>query len=685
MGAMHDIWAALGIEATSDAVAIKRAYAAKLRVTRPDEDAQGYQALREAYDHALAHAKRLCEIGLEEATVPGAKAPIVITLKSDDPAELMAALNQAMAQMTAEHPLPDPAPEPQASEAQDTASLTPDDGLSDPPPAEPEPKPAVIEVLLRSNASGGDEQWVALENAPPLPTPADLVEKALNVLRKRGGVALFNEWPNLERELDHVALPLREELSKRFAEAVLSRPGFPADWLHMLAAYFGWGGDFRVDQALGVSMAQRVRDLLDRAQGSLVHDSAILARWKGRSDAGGRYAADRAFAGVAAQRLRELVARANKRAEETAPIDPQQLVGWESVLTLGRLVAKAPLKAFFFALLSPGLLGERARAADPDFLTRALGGDGAVVVTLHHMLARAAMTRSLLCVLIAAALLNVADLTAERSWPGLLWLLGMGSAAGFGITALAAAIGSQYRQMCLTFDWVRKAVQSKRWLTSAGALSLVAFAWAAVFPVMAATLPFADWQKQAFWLMQPWSVAMCIGVALLWPSQRPWRHLITPMAMFATYVLAPAFGGYGGAWTAVAAAMGWIAACQALAIKQPVLSVRVFWFPWSHVDWRRFDYLAVILFVSPFAIVLSVLQLVLLWPLAFMVAARAWGYRLPLAALGAGVAAEYLRTPNGHGAWWAPLVYSALALVVFAGLQQAAAWLAKRMHGDHRG
>jgi hypothetical protein len=45
-------WALLGIAPTAELVAIKKAYALKLRVTRPDDDAQAYQALRGAYERA---------------------------------------------------------------------------------------------------------------------------------------------------------------------------------------------------------------------------------------------------------------------------------------------------------------------------------------------------------------------------------------------------------------------------------------------------------------------------------------------------------------------------------------------------------------------------------------------------------------------------------------------------------
>ena len=51
-----DCWHILQIAPTSDERAIKRAYAKLLKTTRPDDDAEGYQRLREAFDEALAIA-----------------------------------------------------------------------------------------------------------------------------------------------------------------------------------------------------------------------------------------------------------------------------------------------------------------------------------------------------------------------------------------------------------------------------------------------------------------------------------------------------------------------------------------------------------------------------------------------------------------------------------------------------
>lgn len=52
-------WIILGIAPTTDERAIKRAYAAQLKLTHPEDDPTGFQALRAAYENALHHARYL--------------------------------------------------------------------------------------------------------------------------------------------------------------------------------------------------------------------------------------------------------------------------------------------------------------------------------------------------------------------------------------------------------------------------------------------------------------------------------------------------------------------------------------------------------------------------------------------------------------------------------------------------
>lgn len=48
-----NVWEVLGIEPTRDRKTIKRAFARRVKIVRPEEDSEGYQELREAYDTIL--------------------------------------------------------------------------------------------------------------------------------------------------------------------------------------------------------------------------------------------------------------------------------------------------------------------------------------------------------------------------------------------------------------------------------------------------------------------------------------------------------------------------------------------------------------------------------------------------------------------------------------------------------
>ncbi|MEI9994795.1 MAG: hypothetical protein WDM91_09390 [Rhizomicrobium sp.] len=105
------MWKTLGIAPTTDAKAIRRAYAQKLRALGPDPDARSFQTLRRAFEGALHHAER------------GAVAVLTAQEDAAAVAEEIAETPATPPAVPVPQPRPTPVPAPAAPPEPDEATL----------------------------------------------------------------------------------------------------------------------------------------------------------------------------------------------------------------------------------------------------------------------------------------------------------------------------------------------------------------------------------------------------------------------------------------------------------------------------------------------------------------------------------------------------------------------------------
>lgn len=212
----EDDWALLGIEPTTELAVIKKAYALRLKVTRPDDDADAYQALRGAYERIQQWAAW----ERSRATAPEADASP-----------------------------PGPLDTPQAVES---ATRTPDEPQPAPEPAPlPEPMPEVAPVPVA-------------DGLPPIPPvePRALTERLELAWRRGDAEGLRQAWADVRQVLDAQPLARQAAFSSAFAQWLVNLPQLPDSIAATLNDHFGWQGDFRTERQIGPALAHALQDAL---------------------------------------------------------------------------------------------------------------------------------------------------------------------------------------------------------------------------------------------------------------------------------------------------------------------------------------------------------------------------------------------------------------------------------------
>lgn len=561
---MHP-WQRLGLEPTDDTVAIKRAYARELKKTRPDDDAEGYQALRQAYEWALDYARWRrenpdYEDGDEEyededapedadAQSDGSTAP-------EEPAAGDSGVEGIPAATRVDAPLEDRRQtQPPAPLLEHEPMAPADDGLLDEtqrPPArdgvdgfrplgsagtgDAVRPPAAWSVATGEAASHPDDglfdgtdssSSVRPEDEPDEEIDLqDLIEQLERRWRTEGPTALLASWPALEQTLDDLPFGQRAEASYRFASFAVEHSDLPSVFLLQLSKHFHWGADFRVDAQLGhlaseltirrEQALQELRRARSASDSSWSDTDAVLWQADGWPDS-----------------------------DDPVPVydSPEARRQLVDVFRLHRLwLDGARFKTLLYALLAHPALGERLRGLDLSaFDIRLQHSEG-----LRTFAGIALVARSALLVVLFFVLSRPDD-TTWLTWLALCGLL----ASLFGAASvLAQALG--------TYAWRGLDRVAPR-LMRGGHLR---FLLAALVSVSVGLLSWMD--EPRIWVETQagaWAPALALAatglaVFLAWPRQRSLRLIMVPLAALLGLV---AFAtDDGGLFSAAGFGLSWL-------------------------------------------------------------------------------------------------------------------------------
>jgi hypothetical protein len=255
---MNTYWDLLGLVPTSDLVAIKRAYASRLKSNRPDDDAEAYQNLRQAYELAQQYARFHHE--QEAAHGDGGHTQEAVIAQENSSSSELAASPFVIAEPTFAVP-------PIATESPPSATDT--------PPGPEQPNIFTADFLDPDSPTG-----TAPENEIPQSiSPEELMRRVREYCRRYGRSALPFYLDELQQLLDQIPFDMRDEINIRFVDFVLAEE-LPAKFIEYLVGYFGWGRDFRIDRLLGIEKSIRLSRCLDELIVSPEQKNALISKYK---------------------------------------------------------------------------------------------------------------------------------------------------------------------------------------------------------------------------------------------------------------------------------------------------------------------------------------------------------------------------------------------------------------------
>lgn len=243
----HDeVWSRLGIAPTRDEREIRKAYAGQLRKNRPDDDAEAFQKLRQAYERALW----LAQAGVDDASF--SPSPVADVADADDVEPTSVPETEGKESVSrlepapAEVPAPDLETAPALAEAAESAPEKASSRFAHTPPrlwissvdlwmrsGNADAAARSLDQILKQDLSlaAAEEleqelaRWLAKQEEPPLALVKAVAER-FDWLRRAN---------KIQEQLPAEALPLIGRLRREAAKAAWEPAVTPGSW-----AFYRW-------------------------------------------------------------------------------------------------------------------------------------------------------------------------------------------------------------------------------------------------------------------------------------------------------------------------------------------------------------------------------------------------------------------------------------------------------------